>query len=173
MAEWEGQWGREGGSEDEWGGGAHIGSHDSMTSQMCRWHLTIAKLFWPTHLQVFAKTGNNKKNPIRTRAKILKEKKINTFSIVGTLPIFLDCVLHEQYTRPAVSRALQVCFFNAIRYILRRRWIVVPCGQLALDSLSAHTSWPAYSSPRWEPRCSQAHRWGAPWWPEHPYLEVK
>lgn len=48
----------------------------------------------------------------------------------------------------------------------------LPCVQLAPDPLSVHTSWQAYSSPPSGPRCSPAHRWGAPWWPARPHLDV-
>lgn len=49
---------------------------------------------------------------------------------------------------------------------------IIPCVQLAPVPLSIHTSWRAYSSPLLGPRCSPARRWGAPWWPAHPHLQV-
>lgn len=54
----------------------------------------------------------------------------------------------------------------------RFRADTLPCVQLAPVRPSAHTSWPACSSPRSGPGCSRARRWGAPWWPAHPHLEV-
>ena len=49
----------------------------------------------------------------------------------------------------------------------------LPCAQLAPDCLSVHTSWLTYSSLLWGPGCSRVRRWGAPWWPARPHLEVR
>lgn len=74
------------------------------------------------------------------------------------------------FDRCSVVYAAQSQTINSI-HVLVVMTEPLPCVQLAPGSLSIHTSWLVYSSPLWEPGCSQAHRWGAPWWPAHPHLE--